>query len=234
MKKFLSILSCFFCLSLVYGQANSPAGAWQLKKDNLHHTLVFVDNYLSYCLYDLNGKKFVNTWGGPYKLQNNQITISVEYNASNPEKVQKSSTFQLDINKDLHTDVTGSMENWQRVDNNDAPLAGVWRITNRKVDEQMNAMPLQDRRTLKILSGTRFQWVAINVKTGEFSGTGGGTYTFKDGKYMEDIDFFSRDNSRVGARLTFDGKLDNGQWHHSGLSSKGAPIYEIWSRMYNN
>jgi hypothetical protein len=61
-------------------------------------------------------------------------------------------------------------------------------------------------------------------------GTGGGTYTFKDGKYTENIEFFSRDSSRVGSSLAFDGKLENGDWHHSGLSSKGDPIYEVWSR----
>jgi hypothetical protein len=52
-----------------------------------------------------------------------------------------------------------------------------------------------------------------------------------NGKYTENILFFSRDNSRVGAQLTFDGKIEDGNWHHSGLSSKGDPIYEIWSRV---
>ena len=80
------------------------------------------------------------------------------------------------------------------------------------------------------MSSSRFQWTAINTETGEFFGTGGGYYTFKDGKYTEHIEFFSRDASRVGSSLTFDAELKNGDWHHSGMSSKGDPIYEIWSR----
>jgi hypothetical protein len=72
---------------------------------------------------------------------------------------------------------------------------------------------------------------AINPETKEFFGTGGGTYTFKSGKYTENIEFFSRDSSRVGASLSFDGKLNNGEWHQSGLSSKGDSIYEVWSRV---
>ena len=88
----------------------------------------------------------------------------------------------------------------------------------------------QARRTLKLLSGKRFQWVAFNVETKEFSGTGGGTYTTKDGAYTENIQFFSRDRSSVGASLAFTYELIDGQWHHSGLSSKGSPIYEIWSK----
>lgn len=232
MKKIFCTLIFCCSLPLVYGQTNTLAGAWQLKKDNIHHTLVLVDKYLSYCMYDLNNKKFINTWGGTYKQQGEQLTVTIEYNAEKPEDVQKSRTFKVGITKDLRIDATGKFEAWERIDDNNAPLAGVWRITKRKVEDKMNEMPLRDRRTLKILSGTRFQWVAINVKTGEFSGTGGGSYRFEGGKYTENIEFFSRDNSRVGASLTFDGTLDNGQWHHSGLSSKGDPIDEMWSRMY--
>jgi hypothetical protein len=82
---------------------------------------------------------------------------------------------------------------------------------------------------MKILSGTRFQWIAYNTETGQFRGTGGGTYTTIDGKYTENIEFFSRDDSRVGASLGFNFELKNGDWHHSGFSSKGTPLYEVWS-----
>ena len=83
---------------------------------------------------------------------------------------------------------------------------------------------------MKILSGTRFQWIAYNVETKQFSGTGGGTYTTRDGKYTESIEFFSRDNSRVGASLTFDFSLEDGRWRHKGLSSRGEPIDEVWTK----
>ena len=86
------------------------------------------------------------------------------------------------------------------------------------------------RKTMKILSGTRFQWIAYNNETKEFFGTGGGTYTTTDGKYTETIEFFSRDNSRVGAKLEFNYALEDGQWRHSGKSSKGDPMDEVWSQ----
>lgn len=57
----------------------------------------------------------------------------------------------------------------------------------------------------------------------------GGTYSAVKGIYTENITFFSRDNSRVGAELSFEFAVKNGDWHHSGKSSKGDPIYEIWS-----
>jgi len=75
-----------------------------------------------------------------------------------------------------------------------------------------------------------FQWIAINPAEKGFYGTGGGHYAFQNGKYSEHILFFSRDNTRVGALLTFDGEIKDSDWHHSGRSSKGDPIYEIWSR----
>jgi hypothetical protein len=83
---------------------------------------------------------------------------------------------------------------------------------------------------MKILSGKRFQWIAYNVETKEFFGTGGGTYTTDDGKYTETIDFFSRDSSRVDKSLEFDFTLQNGDWRHTGLNSKGDPIDEIWTK----
>ncbi|MFN5931366.1 MAG: hypothetical protein ACK42F_07225, partial [Sphingobacteriales bacterium] len=63
-----------------------------------------------------------------------------------------------------------------------------------------------------------------------FSGTGGGRYTFQDGKYTEHILFFSRDASRVGMSLTFNARVEGKDWYHSGKSSKGDPINEVWSR----
>jgi hypothetical protein len=127
--------------------------------------------------------------------------------------------------------VDGESTIWKRVDNGAAPLAGNWRITHRKQDGKLQAIHQSGgRKTVKILSGTRFQWAAINTDTKEFSGTGGGTYTFQNGKYTEQIEFFSRDSSRVGALLTFEGKVEKDGWHHSGLSSRGDAIYEVWNK----
>jgi hypothetical protein len=86
-----------------------------------------------------------------------------------------------------------------------------------------------------LLTGTRFQWAAINPETKQFFGTGGGTYIMKDGKYTEKIDFFSRDNSRVGRSLTFDCELRKNadftsEWFHRGESSTGGKVAEVWTK----
>jgi hypothetical protein len=106
-----------------------------------------------------------------------------------------------------------------RLDEGTGALAGNWRITGRMNDGQIQPLQKGPRKTLKLISGIRFQWMAINPETKEFYGTGGGTYTFKDGKYTdkdgkytENIEFFSKDSSRVGASLTFDGSLNKNVW----------------------
>lgn len=110
-------------------------------------------------------------------------------------------------------------------------MAGAWRITARlDRDGQMSAMRPGPRKTIKMLSGNRFQWIAFNSETAGFFGTGGGIYTAENGKYTENIDFFSRDSSRVGQQMGFDYEIKDGDWHHSGLSSTGNKVSEIWQR----
>jgi len=112
----------------------------------------------------------------------------------------------------------------------DNALFGLWRITARANEKgEMSEMKPGPRKTMKIMSGGYFQWFAINTQTREFSGTGGGRYTLVDGKYTEKIEFFSRDNNRVGAELSFDASVNGKVWTHSGKSSKGDPIKEIWT-----
>ncbi len=125
----------------------------------------------------------------------------------------------------------GRKEEWIHIDNGTpGKLSGAWLITGRMNDGKMSKMNPGARRTMKILSGTRFQWIAYNVDTKEFLGTGGGTYTTENGKYTENILFFSRDNNRVGASLQFDFTLEDGNWRHKGLSSKGDLIDEVWTK----
>ena len=85
------------------------------------------------------------------------------------------------------------------------------------------------RKTMKLLSGTRFQWIAYHTESKRFIGTWGGTYTTDDGKYTENIEFFSKDDSKAGISLEFNYELVDGTCQHKGFSSKGAAMHEIWS-----
>ena len=50
-----------------------------------------------------------------------------------------------------------------------------------------------------------------------------------DRTYTEVIQFFSRDDSRVGAELDFQYERQGNDWHHQGKNSRGEPMYEIWA-----
>ena len=60
---------------------------------------------------------------------------------------------------------------------------------------------------MKILFGTRFQWIAYSSETRAFLATDTGTFSTVDGKYNEHIEFFSRDGSLSGTTLEFDYEL---------------------------
>ena len=210
---------------------DQPTGAWVRQEGNITHTLVIIDDYYSLSSFDISGKKFIHTEGGICRVEAGLMTGAVEYHTTERQKVGGAYKTEWSIKKGKLTVALGGKEAaWERTDDSSGPLAGNWRITGRDQGGKMVEIKPAARKTIKLLSGKRFQWAAINTATGEFFGTGGGTYTFENGKYTEYIEFFSRDSSRVGMSLSFDGKVDGRNWHHSGKSSKGDPISEVWSR----
>ncbi len=224
----LCIISIFFTLLL---SAQDFSGAWKRKIDTAVQYLTIVDHYFVVTTFDLEGKKFYQTRGGTSTMDGKKISGIVEFNTTNKSEVKSAYSYDYAFKKkELQMPVDGIAINWTWVDDANAGLAGNWRITGRMQEGKMIPMNPGARKTIKVMSGTRFQWTAINSETGEFFGTGGGRYTFENGKYVEHIEFFSRDATRVGNSLNFNAELKNGDWHHSGNSSKGDPIYEVWSR----
>lgn len=196
----------------------------------LRNVVILTDGYQVSTWFVEETGEFVSTNGGSWNMEGNEVTEVVEFDTKTPERVGSKVSFKVEVdNKTMK--VVGSDRTMTRIDNmHPGVLAGAWLMSGRKRNGEIRERDTsRPRKTMKILSGTRFQWIAYNTETKEFMGTGGGSYTTVDGKYTENIEFFSRDNSRVGASLEFDFELKDGKWHHSGFSSKGDPLYEIWS-----
>lgn len=212
--------------------ADRLEGAWSVQTKGEERVLVFMDGYFTYTTYNKDKKQFSHSSGGTYISKDNHITVRFEFDTRTKEQVGQTAFYSAAIRgKKLYADITGGTETWSRVDSGGTALAGLWAISARMQDGTLQPIHQRGtRKTVKILSGTRFQWAAIDPGTKEFMGTGGGRYSFDGGKYTEHIEFFSRDSSRVGSSLTFTGSVTNGDWHHSGLSSRGDSIYEVWSR----
>jgi hypothetical protein len=232
MKTILCVLVILPVFGMRESQTKKISGAWRMQEGTVTHTLSIVDDYYSLVSFDIPNRKFIHTEGGPYRVQgDDMVNGEVEYNTTRKDEVGSTFAYSFSLKGDrLSLYRNGKDETWERVDDGKGPLAGNWRITGRDQGGKMVEIKPAARKTIKILSATRFQWAAINSETGDFFGTGGGTYTFKDGKYTEHIEFFSRDSSRVGMSLGFDGRVEGRNWHHSGKSSKGDPINEVWSR----
>ncbi len=229
------ILFILLCGTL---SAQSLIGAWQFEETSasgqeLKVTVILTDGYQVATWYDAETGAFVKTNGGSWSIDGNTVTEVIEFDSDNNERVGSEVTFVVEWGNRNMMRIAGR-ETWlKRIDaGQPGALAGAWLMSGRKRNGEGDVQARdtsRPRKTMKILSGTRFQWIAYNTETKEFKGTGGGNYTTIDGEYTENIEFFSRDGSRVGASLPFNYELVEGAWHHSGKSSKGAPIYEVWS-----
>jgi len=233
----MKIVLITLLLSLTVGSMHSQSlvGAWEhtQKLDNgqeVRSVLIVTDGYQVLSTYDAKNGEFLQTNGGSWSLDGTTMTETVEFHTTNPDMVGQTVSFEIELSKDT-LQVVGSKDVFTRIDDGTpGKLAGAWLMSGRVRDGQIQTRDTnRPRKTMKILSGTRFQWIAYNTETKQFMATGGGTYTTENGTYTENIEFFSRDASRVGMSLDFQFEIQDGDWVHKGKSSKGNPIHEIWS-----
>jgi len=219
---------------------NALEGAWEIESVNgeklAHRGAMLIQSpYAFYTEFDVEKKTFVGSQGGMIEIMGNKMSLKVEFDTWNADHigVEYEITASLkgsQVTLNFEADGQSYEMKLNRSDNGSGDLAGAWRITDRMRNGEMTAMRMGPRKTIKMITGTRFQWAAYNPDTKQFSGTGGGTVVLENGKYNEHIEFFSRNPDRVGADLSFDYKVNGDKWDHSGLSSTGNPIREIWTR----
>jgi hypothetical protein len=228
----LLILVPFSLVSALRAQQTNPlAGTWQVHAPTgVTVLLTIADNYLIQTTYE--SSRFLATTGGSFQQDGNRLSLLVEFATADSNLVGRTESLTTAVRSDqLTLSSPARTLIFDRVDETPTALTGLWRITARTGPAgQRTPMPRGPRKTIKLLTGGRFQWVALNPETKQFFGTGGGTYTLSDGKYTESIDFFSRDNSRAGRSLTFGAAVNGDEWHHTGQSSTGSAVDKIWSR----
>jgi hypothetical protein len=214
-------------------------GAWQhIEKSgggDIQHIIMFCGNYFSWTTFSAVDGAFKSTKGGKYSFDGSQLAVEFEFDNLNPDMVGKQETWRCSQRLDIMVIGTSNAEffEWKAIDQGtETELTGAWLFSGREKDGEITRRDnsTSPRKTMKMLTGTRFQWIAFNTETKEFFGTGGGAYEIKNGAYTEHIGFFSRDNKRVGAQLGFQANVQGPDWHHKGKSSAGEDMYEIWSR----
>ena len=236
-KKFINCkfwLLIFSFLLYIQMFSQSPIGAWEryFQDENgteIRSVVIFSEKFQSIAMFNAKSGEFIYSNGGTWELNDNMMTERVEFDTANSERVGNVITFEVTITNDKLS-LPESDWHFSRIDDGGpGDLNGAWLMSGRyRNGEKQMRNTDRPRKTMKILSGTRFQWIAFDTEKKEFKGTGGGTYTTVDGKYSENIEFFSRDNSRVGMSLEFNYNIEKGDWIHKGKTSKGDPLHEIW------
>ena len=186
---------------------------------NITHKIMLDENYFVETQYLTKTAEFILTRGGYYnKTETNIIKVNLEFNSNFFKDSLK--LFQIE-----------KKDSWIKSFGKPIDLNGKWLMAGRITNEGEKRRDIsKPRKTMKFLKNGNFQWIAFNTETFQFFGSGGGTYSAKNGIYTENIQFFSRNNNSVGKILPFNYSLKGVDWHHSGKSSKGDPIYEIWTK----
>ena len=232
MKKIIFLI--IYTLLVTNTNAQSFIGAWERNHNSengeeLKSVVIFSDGYQAISTYESKSGKFINSNGGTWELMGDTMTEKVEFDTNDPDRVGSKVTFKVKITETTMSIVGTDME-FQRIDDGlPGDLKGAWLMAGRLRDGKKQLRNTSGpRKTMKLLSGKRFQWIAYNTESKKFMGTGGGTYTTKNGVYSENIEFFSRDNSKSGIELEFEYEIIDNEWNHKGFSSKGDPLHEIW------
>lgn len=235
MKLLKSLVCTIFFLGVQAAMAQIPSGVYTTDVDNVRHEIKINDGYFIYSEYKSSPAEFIRTLGGFAQVENTlggeKLVVLLEFNS----QYEQDSVRQLSIpvsmkDETLHLDWFAKLQ-LTPIKKTAQDLDGEWLFATRGPDKgQERRGEANTRKTLKYLQDGRFQWVAYDTNDMKFSGTGGGNYSAINGIYEEQIEYFSRDNSRVGASLEFNYEVKRNDWHHTGKSSKGEPMYEIWSR----
>ena len=179
-------------------------------------------NYLIETVYQINPSKFLSTRGGFYHYRDGILNLDLEFNSNYTNNSITQVEYIIPTNAKI-------------ISNTELELNGKWLMGGRINSEGKETRRdiSRPRKTLKFLTDGFFQWTAFNTETFQFYGCGGGKYSAQEGQYEESIEYFSRDDSRSGQTLSFKYEQKNNDWHHTGFSSKGKPLHEIWTLRRN-
>ena len=217
MKK--ACIKSLVIIILTFSNLNGQVYEFEIQTDT--HRIIKDKGYIVETVFNTSTGEFKFTRGGFYSGKKN-LNVDFEFN----------SNFTNDsIKKILYTNT----KKWKKVSSSKQKLQGKWLMAGRVTKEGEKRRDLnRSRKTMKFLMDGFFQWIAFDTSNFRFYGSGGGSYNTEyeknpeKGGYIEKIQFFSRDNNKVGLILPFEYDLRGEDWYHKGLNSKGGALHEIW------
>ena len=110
---------------------------------------------------------------------------------------------------------------------------GTWKLVSTKYGDtkEFEKYPESSNR-LKLITGTHFTWLEINVNTKKVLASAGGRYTLSGNTYTETIEFAGEGmEAYLGKAQKFTIKVDGDKLFQSGDLSDGLHIEENWERV---
>lgn len=228
----LVVLLTAFTIPRESKMVDTLTGAWGFGDADHKNVMIFSTNVFSVAAYSIKEKKFIASYGGTWRVDGNKLIRTIEWHSKDSTQVGSEWTNDINTNNN-QLNIAGTNEKLERLDNGGpGALAGVWVITGNYTNDKVSkrGSPFYPRRTMKVLSGKYFHWIAYNVATKQFLNAGGGTYTTADNKYTENIEFFTKTQESIGKSLVFDYSFVDGDWRHKGQKSTGGAMDECWTK----
>src|SRR5690349_21742684 len=128
----------------------SIIGAWKSTMGDNERTMICSEKYYAIAIYNVKDKRFVGTYGGSYRLEDDGYVITMEFHSLNPETVGNEYSGNFSLKGDvLRVDEDGGVSEWKKVDDGKpGKLAGAWVITGRVRDGKLSKMTPGARRTM--------------------------------------------------------------------------------------
>ena len=145
--------------------------SWFLNDKNMNEVRIYSDNFFSSTKYDKDNKKFLSTYGGTYLLDEEGYYEVIEFN-SNDSSLVGDTIYISRISINLNND-NGLMqldgEKYEKFKNYNSILSGSWLMSGIERGGEIRMRDVnRSRKTMKILAGGRFQWIAYDINKKDF------------------------------------------------------------------
>ena len=215
-------------------QANSPKEIQFIK----HVT----PTHFTWVVYDREKNAILAVTGGTWSLKDGKYEESIEFASDNAQQL-RGKTFQFTIklagDKWDHKGVPGSEievdEVWTRMKQGDEQkkntgepgrkLLGTWEAV-------FQARCTQGDQDVKHITPTHWTWVTYDRENKRVLAAAGGTWSLRNGEYVEDCEFTTDNFPQVrGNSYPFEYRLEGDQWTLKGGANRAIREDETWTRL---
>ncbi|MFO7744005.1 MAG: hypothetical protein R6V36_01320 [Psychroflexus sp.] len=234
MKLLYIFIISFLSINLVHSQELN--GAWKkMSKESKDQKSIklYSDAYFTSSIYLESTGEFISASGGTYSLSDSDYIENYEIDSRSRSVTGTYLNFDYELKNDtlkIYDKNSRNEETWTRIDKAEKENITCWKIHQAFRGSKWLTIEDKPRKTLKMLTDNYYQILALNSQTGEFFGSSGGKWEFKDDKHHEMVHFFSKNQDIVGDTLSFKKEINKGIWYHNGKNSKGDYIQERWKK----